>query len=215
MVRLDNHVVGWRKQFRCRTAQPILPFYLLCCFIVSQAMDFPTPFFHHISDMHLLSPQREGGCLLLCFRLNPTWLLASIRERTPEKCSFSKITKYNHSWKSRSSVIQKESLSELDYTPDGDWLYFRIGGISYSVDNIQHPQAIMRITGFYLQAAHLLGQTLLLQLPSWSPGTIQTPEGFKNSPKNTRERFHGSENAAGYGLMMNKRVEKRGERMST
>lgn len=73
----------------------------------------------------------------------------------------------------------------MDHTRDGDWLYFRTGGISYSVDSIQHPQAIMRITGFSLQAAHLLAQTPFLQLPSWSPETIQTPEGFQNSHRNT------------------------------
>lgn len=163
--------------------------------------------------MHLLSPRREGGCLL-CFLLNPTRLLASIREHTPEKCSFHKITAYNHSWNSRSSVIQTESHSEVDYTRDGDWLYFRIGRISYSVDSIQHPQAIMRITGFSLQAAHLLAQTPFLQLPSWSPETIQTPEGFKNSPRNTWGCFHGSKNAAGYGLINKIREwEKRGQRM--
>lgn len=98
----------------------------------------------------------------------------------------------------------------MDYTRDGDWLYFRIGGMSYSVDSIQHPQAIMRITGFSLQAAHLLAQTAFLQVPSWSPETTETPEGFKNSPRKTRECFHGSENAAGYGLIINKRMEKRG-----
>lgn len=95
----------------------------------------------------------------------------------------------------------------MDYTRDGDWLYFRIGGMSHSVDSLQHPQAIMRISGFSLQAAHLLAQTPFLQLLSWSPETIQTPEGFKNSPRNTPECFHGSQNAADDGLIMNKLKE--------
>lgn len=68
----------------------------------------------------------------------------------------------------------------MDYAREGDWLYFTIGRMSHSVDSLQHPQAIMRITAFSLQAAHLLAQApVFFQLPSWSPATIQTPEGFK------------------------------------
>lgn len=55
----------------------------------------------------------------------------------------------------------------------------------------------MRITGFSLQAAHLLAQTAVLQRPSWSPETIHTPEGL----------FHKNKNAAGYRRATNKSTE--------
>lgn len=61
----------------------------------------------------------------------------------------------------------------------------------------------MRITGFSLQAAHLLAQTTFLSLPSWSPETIQTPEGL-NFPRNTSA--HGSKNS-GYSLVSNNTTE--------
>lgn len=138
--------------------------YLLCSFISIWSDGFcPPPRAPFLRDMPPLSSRREGGCLLF-FLPNPTRLRASIRERTPEKCSFCKITAHNHSWNSRSSVIQTESR-EVDYAREGDWLYFRIGGMLRSVDSIQHPQAIMRITAFSLQAAHLLAQTPFFSAP--------------------------------------------------
>lgn len=93
----------------------------------------------YLTDMHLLSPQREGGCLL-CFLLNPTRLLASITQRTPEKCSLKKKERiFPREIKVfRSSVIRTHNPGEVLHTRDGYWLDFTIGGISYSVESGIH-----------------------------------------------------------------------------
>lgn len=95
----------------------------------------------YLTDMHLLSPQREGGCLL-CFLLNPTRLLASITRHTPEKCSFCKIRAYSifpHEIKVfRTPVIWTHNPGEVLHTRNGYWLDFAIGGISYSVESGIH-----------------------------------------------------------------------------
>lgn len=175
---MDYRVVG--KRIPMQHSSSYSPSATFCApSLASQAIDFPTPC--TISQRHASAVSTEGGRMFVVLPAEPHTAACINQSAHAWKVQFCKITAYNHSWNSRSSVIQTESQSEVDYTRDGDWLYFRIGGISYSVGSIRHPQAIMRITGFFLQAAHLLlSQTRFLQLPSWSPETIQTPEGCKN-----------------------------------
>lgn len=103
----------------------------------------------------------------------------------------------------------RQSHSEVGYTRDGDWLYFRIGRISYSVDSIQHPQAI-RITVFSLQAAHLLAQTPFLFLPSWSPETIQHLRGLRIHPETRVFLWRGKSSRLLSHYEQTKRIEKEG-----
>lgn len=131
----------------------------------------------YLTDMHLLSPQREGGCLL-CFLLNPTRLLASITQRTPEKCSLKRKSVYSlvklrcldpRSFGHTTLVRCFIHVMDIDWTSqlEESHILWRVA----STGNNEECQSLSHLLAFYI-------------LPNSSPAKVQTPERLTNSPRN-------------------------------